>query len=37
LRTYVHLIDDGVGAADFLDEAVAAPSGIGDCIAVNPA
>ena len=24
LRTYVHLIDNGVGAADFLDEAVAA-------------
>jgi integrase len=23
LRTYVHLIDDGVGAADFFDEAVA--------------
>jgi hypothetical protein len=37
LRTYVHLMDAGVGGADFLDEAVAAPSGNGDRIAVNPA
>ncbi len=27
LRTYVHLIDDGLGDADFLDEAVKAPRG----------
>jgi integrase len=37
LRTYVHLMDAGVGAADFLDEAVAAPSRNKDRIAVDPA
>ncbi len=25
LRTYVHLLDDGLGGADFLDDAVALP------------
>ncbi len=32
LRTYVHLIDDGVGDADLFDEAVAAPSGNGTAL-----
>ena len=27
LRTYVHLMDDGLGGADFLDEAVGARGG----------
>jgi integrase len=27
LRTYVHLMDDGLGTADFLDEAVSVPQG----------
>ena len=28
LRTYVHLIDEGVGDGEFMDEAVAAPQGV---------
>jgi integrase len=37
LRTYVHLMDAGVGDADLFDEAVPAPSGNGHRIAVGRA
>jgi integrase len=36
LRTYVHLMDDGLGSADFLDQAVTAPGGGNEVATTHP-